>query len=232
VRDDYRHEIKHEITRADMQVIRSRMRAIGRIDPNTIDGKYHIRSLYFDTLGDDALRAKLDGLAIRDKFRIRCYNKSTDFIKLEKKSKRMGLGTKDAAPLSADMVTAILSGDTDWMPLSEHELIREFYVRMKTECLVPRTIVDYTREPFIYDAGNVRVTLDYDIRTGLTNTNMLDFDAPTVPVKPIGYGCVNSSPIILEVKWDKFLPEVIRRAVQLPAREVAYSKFAASRMYS
>jgi len=235
MRNDYRHEVKHEITYSDMITIRQRMSVIGRRDPHAKDGKYFIRSLYFDTIDDKALREKIYGLACREKFRIRCYNRDESFIKLEKKSKRMGLGTKDNAPLTPDEVRRIQGGDIDWMLTSEHELIREFYTKIRSEGLIPRTIVDYTREPFIYDPGNVRVTLDYDIRTGLTSTDMLDFEAPTIPVKQtdgmVGH-MIDGSPIILEVKWDNFLPEVIRGAVQLKTREQSYSKFAASRMYA
>ena len=42
---------------------------------------------------------------------------------------------------------------------------------MCSQCLRPKTIVDYTREPFVYGPGNVRITLDYNIRTGLGNTD-------------------------------------------------------------
>lgn len=48
--------------------------------------------------------------------------------------------------------------------------------------LRPRALVDYTREAFTFPAGNVRVTLDYDIRTGLDCTAMLDTGCVTVPV--------------------------------------------------
>lgn len=95
---------------------------------------------------------------------------------------------------------------------------------MRNLGLKPAVIVDYTREPFVYPAGNVRVTFDYDIRTGLKNVDFLNPDCVTVPVP--------DSPIILEVKWDGFLPSVIRDAVQLTGRRTgSYSKYAACRMY-
>ena len=80
------------------------------------------------------------------------------------------------------------------------------------------------REPFVYVPGNVRVTLDYDIRTGLGCTDFLRNDCVTIPVK--------DAPCILEVKWDKYLPDVIRAAVQLDeCHSIAYPKYAACRMY-
>ena len=207
----------------DLICIRQRMSALTSPDPHAKDGKYHIRSLYFDTPEDKALREKTDGVDRREKFRIRYYNDDTDFIKLEKKSKLNGLGTKDAAPLSKEGAQAIVDGDIDWMVEDPDPLVRELYTKMKTTLLRPKTIVDYTREPFTYPPGNVRVTLDYDIRTGLLCTDFLNREVPTIPVK--------ESPIILEVKWDGFLPDIIRDAVQLNVRAGAYSKYAECRRY-
>ena len=45
----YRSEIKHEITPADKFAIISNLRAVARPDPHAgPDGRYRIRSLYFD----------------------------------------------------------------------------------------------------------------------------------------------------------------------------------------
>ena len=88
----YRHEWKHEITWADLLAIRARLRAVAQPDPHAIDGKYLIRSLYFDNLDDKTLREKLNGVNMREKFRIRYYNGDTSFIQLEKKSRLNGVG--------------------------------------------------------------------------------------------------------------------------------------------
>ena len=220
----YRHEWKHVISYADMLEIRMRMMAVARPDPHAHDGRYQIRSLYFDDLSDKALREKIDGVNRREKFRIRYYDLNSDVIHLEKKSRLNGLGTKYSAPLSADECTRIINGDIDWMRDSTHDLIQELYLKMNYQGLRPKTIVDYTREPFIYDPGNVRVTLDYDIRTGMRSTDFLNPDCITVPAPDSG--------IILEVKWDDFLPDIIRDAVQLnDTRVTAFSKYAQCRMY-
>ena len=220
---DFRHEIKHEINYSDMLVIRHRLGTVACSDPHTIDGKYQIRSLYFDDLYDKALRDKLNGVNFREKFRIRYYNGDTSVIHLEKKTRVNRLGSKKSAPLTAQQAQSIVDGDTQWMADSEHELIRELYSRMQTQGIRPKTIVDYTREPFVYPAGNVRVTIDYNIRSGIRCTDFLNPECVTVPV---------SDSIILEVKWDGFLPDIIRAAVSLPdRREDAFSKYAACRIY-
>ena len=194
-------------------------------DPHVVDGKYHIRSLYFDNPDDKALREKIDGVNIREKFRIRLYNRDTSLIKLEKKSKRNGLGTKYSASLTEEEAQKIVDGDLDWMMASDQALVQELYCKMRYQRLEPKTIVDYTREPFIFRPGNVRVTLDYDIRTGQERTDFLDPEVVTIPA--------GDAPILVEVKWDEFLPTIIRDAVTLPNRRVgSFSKYAQCRVYS
>lgn len=221
---DFRHEWKHEISQSDFFAIRQRLSAVMKTDENAIAGKYFIRSLYFDNISDKALREKLDGVNAREKFRIRYYNGDTSLIHLEKKSKLGGLGNKQSAELTVQEAQAIVDGDIGWMLKAGRPLVEELYAKMKSQGLRPKTIVDYTREPFVYAPGNVRVTIDYDIRTGLFCTDFLRHDCITIPV--------GNSPVILEVKWDEFLPSVIRDIVQLESRRAsAFSKYAACRIY-
>lgn len=221
-----RHEIKHEITYHDMIILRKRLQTVMKRDSYAKDGVYKIRSLYFDNISDKALREKIDGVNHREKFRIRYYNDDTSFIRLEKKSKKSGLGNKQMAPLTLEEAQKIIDGDYEWMKsCKDRPLILELYTKMVLQGLRPKTIVDYTREPFTFDAGNVRVTLDYNIRTGLKCTDFLNSDCITIPA-----GDTNT--IILEVKWDNYLPEIIKDIVQLEGRRgVAFSKYAISRIY-
>ena len=220
----YRHEWKIEVNAPDLLVLRQRLRCVLKPDPHAVNGCYCIRSLYFDTPEDKALREKLDGVPRREKFRIRYYNGDLSCIHLEKKSKIAGLGRKDTAVLTPEQAQNIVDGKLSWMAGSEAPLLLELYGKMRTQRLGPKTIVDYTREPFVYRPGNVRVTLDYNIRTGLRCTDFLNVRCPTIPVP--------EDPAILEVKWDAFLPDTVRDLVQLPGRRSgAFSKYAACRSY-
>ena len=221
---EFRHEWKHVITAADRIAVRQRMSAVGRPDIHGQEGKYLVRSLYFDDPRDKALREKLSGISRREKFRIRCYDLNYGVIHLECKRKMAGLGRKDSCDLTAREVDFIQNGQLAWMAEDDRPLVRELYHKMRTQGLRPKTLVDYTREAFVYPAGNVRVTLDYDIRTGLGRTDLLDPRVPTLPIP--------GDPILLEVKWDNFLPGVIRDVIQLEGvRSTAFSKYAACRMY-
>lgn len=87
---EFRHEWKHEMNVSDLHVLRSRLKAVMKLDPHNIDEKYRIRSLYFDNIQDKALRGKINGV-----FRLRYYNDDLSYILLEKKSKINGLCKKD-----------------------------------------------------------------------------------------------------------------------------------------
>ena len=176
---DYRHEWKIELSPLDLLILRQRLRRVLQPDAHAVDGRYLIRSLYFDTPEDRALREKLDGVSRREKFRIRYYNGDVSCIHLEKKSKIAGLGRKDMAVLQPWQAQAIVDSRLSWMAESGMPLVTELYGKMCAERLRPKTIVDYTREPFVYAPGNVRVTLDYNIRTGLSCTDFLNVSCPT-----------------------------------------------------
>lgn len=220
----FRHEWKHEISWSDVYALRARLQAVLQPDPYATNGRYCIRSLYLDNVDDKALREKLDGVNIREKFRVRYYNANLSRIVLEKKSRINGLCRKDQAVISLEEARAISLGRYEALLDSTQPLVQELAMKMKNEGLRPRTIVDYTREPFVYAPGNVRVTLDYNIRTGLTCTDFLNPDCITIPAK--------DAPVILEVKWDAFLPTIVRDLVQCPGtRTGSFSKYAACRIY-
>ena len=220
----FRHELKQEITYADMLALRQRLKTVMQIDSHATDGRYEIRSLYFDNLNDKALREKIDGINIREKFRIRYYNGDISHMKLEKKSKRNGLCLKESVSITSKQTEALLNGNYIWMEDADESLIKELYSKMKYDGLRPKTIVDYIREPFIFAPGNVRITLDYNIRTGISCIDFLNNASITVPIA--------NNPMILEIKWDEYLPDIIKDIIQLNSGRIgAFSKYAACRMY-
>ena len=223
----YRHEMKYAIPRADYDAMRRRLRLIMTSDPHvSAEGTYRIRSVYFDNSEDKALREKVDGIGKREKFRIRYYNDDFSFITLEKKMKIDSLCLKYDAPITEDECRKLLDGNLDWMKTHEQELVRELYAKMQYQRLIPRVLVSYLREPYIYAAGNVRVTFDSEIRTSLYCREFLtkqvsDISATDTP-----------QDMILEVKYDAFLPEIIQNMIQVPGiRQQAFSKYGACRRF-
>ena len=221
---DYRHEVKHIINAGDAAAIRANLSTFARIDAHAREtGFYRIRSLYFDDPLDTALHEKLDGVNVRRKFRIRYYNGDLSYIMLECKIKRDGVGAKPQERLTLEETEKILRGDIDWMVTSGRPLLGALYVDMKTRRLAPKTVVQYKRVPYTYGPGNVRVTIDWAIRTG-SPKDFLNPDGLTLPI--------DDDVMLLEVKWDEYLPGIIRKAVALKGRTPsAFSKYAACRVY-
>ncbi len=220
----YRHECKFEINYSDLLMLKSRLSVVAKSDSHATNGAYEIHSLYFDNGNDVALREKINGINHREKFRIRYYDKDLDFIKLEKKSKINNLTQKKSVRISKEQVRDILNGKYEWMIESKEPLLEEFYSKIKAQGLRPKTIVEYTREPFVFPYGNVRVTLDYNIRTSSNCHNFLKSVEVMIPVKDV--------PMIMEVKWDEYLPDIIKDVIRMGNHsQGAFSKYAACRIY-
>ena len=247
----YRHELKYKISYPDYLAMRSRLRPVMKADPHaSAGGRYLVRSIYFDNLNDKALREKIDGVAKREKFRIRYYNDDISYIVLEKKMKIGSLCLKCSAPITEEECRKILSGgrssvtdggrsstidggrgsmwsgDLSFMKEHPQELVRELYAKMTYQQLRPRVLVSYTREPFIYPAGNVRVTFDSDIRTSLFRREFLTGEAAGISATD------EPQDVYLEVKFDAFLPEVVQDLIRVKGiRQHAFSKYSASRRF-
>ena len=107
---------------------------------------------------------------------------------------------------------------------SENGLLTELYAKMKGELLRPRSIVRYEREAYIFAPGNVRVTLDRHLSTCTSCLSFLIPGTPRIAPEP--------GNTVLEVKYDAFLPDIVRMAVQVPDRKTgAYSKYAVCRRF-
>lgn len=218
--EKYRHELKHSISFGDFLMLTGKIGLIASPDGNMKGGEYFIRSLYFDSCSDKALREKLDGYGEREKFRIRFYNMDDGFIKLEKKSKHAGLCLKKSASLTRAETERIIAGDFAFLENSDEPLCRELYIKTLTDRLRPKTIVDYRRKAYVFPCGNVRVTFDYGISSSYDLENFFG-ETSQIPV---------AGEIIMEVKYDEFLPQIIADITQLGGRQSgSFSKYAAAR---
>ena len=217
--EKYRHEWKYLIDMAQKEVICRRLAPFLQLDKHAKDGGYLIRSLYFDDYFHTAYEEKDAGVLERKKYRIRIYNYSDNSIKLERKKKFGSYIFKEAAPLTREEFYKILDGDYEFLLHSKYPLCREFYVECISHVMRPRTIVDYEREPWILDAGTVRITFDMDVRAAVGSYDIFDATLPAIPVLEPGK-CV------MEVKYTEFLPRIVRDVLPDRASEfTAVSKY-------
>ncbi len=206
----YRHEFKYPINACDREMLKRRLGTVMKLDKHAgPDGGYNIRSLYFDNFYDKAYFEKVNGSNPRSKFRIRIYNCSDSVITLEKKVKMGELTQKLQARLTREEYDKIVSGNIDWMLHDGRGVVAELYAQMKGYSLKPKTLVEYYRIPFVYEPGNVRVTLDCSIRSGIFSNNLFD-PTPLVPTGELD---------VLEVKYDEFLPDVIKYPISIISRD-------------
>ena len=209
----FRHETKHWITYSDYLAIRSRLKIIAKQDPHVLlDGRYRIRSIYFDNYNDKILREKTDSVNLREKFRIRYYNDDTSVINLEKKSKINGLSNKLSTRITKDQVFELLQGNNEILKDQNNALMEELYLKMHSQLLKPKVIVDYVREPYLYEPGNVRITFDMGIRSGIYSKAFFSQNIPLI-------NTVDQGIMVMEVKYDEFLPEIIALLIQVNERK-------------
>jgi len=218
-----RQEHKFYINYADYVTLRSRLRAIAQADKHTNkDGGYKIRSLYFDNYMDKAVTEKLAGISRREKFRIRYYNDNIDFIRLEKKAKVNRLTYKESVRITKEQCAEILSGNYECLNNEGSSLMLELYAKIRSQALRPKNIVDYDREVYVYPTGNVRITFDSKVRMSNSVHEFLYPNSVTI---------LAANAIILEVKYDGFLPEIIQNIIQVDQRnQTEFSKYVVSRM--
>jgi len=223
----YRHELKYYINYLDYEVLRRKLEVLLHRDPFTGDrDDYHIRSLYFEDIQNTALFEKQSGILERKKYRIRIYNLSKDLIKLEKKSRSGQFVRKDSAILSYDQYQSIIAGDFSFLSNDQNQLFNEFYFDLLSSNYRPKVIVDYVREPFVFNINNVRITFDKLLRTALNSTDLFSHDLVMVDV-------LEEPKLIMEVKYDHFLPDFIKNIIQIDSSQrYAISKYVISRKYT
>ncbi|MBP1744494.1 MAG: hypothetical protein H6Q58_1472 [Firmicutes bacterium] len=220
----FRHELKYYINYCDYLALRSRLKLLMKPDPNAgINGDYMIRSLYFDDLNDTALYEKAAGVRIRHKYRIRTYNLSDSVIKLERKNKVGGYINKESAALSRETVEALMRNDFGGLDTA-NILIRDFYMAIRGDGLRPKVIVDYDREAYVCSFSDTRITFDKELRVPMTSNDIFD---SAIPAEIL----VRMPRLIMEVKFNEFLPEHIRGALEFGASErCAISKYVICRL--
>ena len=216
----WRHEYKYLIDAKQEAVLKMMASGVLLPDPHVKkDGSYTVRSLYFDDFDDSCLSDNLSGTDPRSKFRIRYYNDDPQRLVLEKKIKKRGLCMKQSCKLLRQDYDRLVSGDApdirDDMPQLQKSLLNEVSRRK----LCPKVIVTYERIPYVYSAGNVRITFDRNISSSYDIDGFIGGVYHKRPVFSAGSS-------IMEVKWDELLPLHIREVMQMPGLQwEAFSKY-------
>ena len=196
----FRHEDKYIIDRAQADILR--IKAEGALFHDIHageDGMYRISSLYFDDPDNSCFFDNEDGVGNRSKYRIRLYNGDRGFIRLERKEKRGSFTRKTAAVISTDQCEDLMRGEIPEYCKGQDGTAGMLFEELRLKSMRPRVVVSYKRIPYVYPAGNVRLTFDYDIESSVQTDRFGSKDMVNVPLLPEGI-------CIMELKWDELLP--------------------------
>ena len=106
------------------------------------------------------------------------------------------------------------------------KLAARFLLEKNLYLLTPKIIVEYRRTPYVYAAGNVRITFDRAIRASSRTDRFL---GPNTTYRNI----LPENMHVLEVKDDEFIPAAILElaAAGRSLRRTSFSKYALCRDY-
>ncbi len=220
-----RSELKYYISNLEYFALKNRLKHILKQDKYSKDGAYFIRSLYFDSYNDEALLEKLSGVAKREKYRMRIYNTNTNIVKFEIKHRENSQVFKETATITKESALKIMDGDYKEFLKYNNPILNRAYIKFSQNLYRPKVVVDYSRDAFVYDLFNLRVTFDLNLSSNSTNFDIFSPNLHTIPV-------ILEQKQILEIKYNKILPDFIKSILQLDSFErVAISKYALSRRF-
>ena len=223
----YRHEYKFLIDERQKALLYYRLKNLIPLDANAgEEGRYWIRSVYFDDYRNSCFDQNEDGINERAKYRIRIYDVSDRSIKLERKSKKNGMTCKESAPLTRAQCGQLLQGVPFPVETDQPAVLQQFLTLMRSRGMRAKTIVEYERIPFTYPAGNVRITFDRNVTSSLQVTRFFEKENMRYPVLSRGQQ-------LLEVKFDEYFPTWIRDRLEIGSlRQTSFSKYYLSRKYT
>lgn len=184
---------------------------------------YIIRSLYFDTVYDGDYFEKLAGVETRRKIRLRIYDPNADFAMLEMKQKQGANQLKRSLRLSREDAITLTKGDYTPLLCYKEPFAAECYAMMQCRGYRPKTIVQYHRKAFIAKENKIRITFDNNITA---TESSFDLFSPHLNMNPV----LDKYDVVLEVKFNGFLLEYIRRMINSINRsELSVSKYVLAR---
>lgn len=221
----YRNEWKYCCSLNELQIIGSRLDAVMDKDEyGGADGRYRIRSLYFDDYTNACARANDLGLSERVKYRVRYYNDRSDRLRLERKEKSEGRCHKTSCPITAEELALIMAGragEVFWR--TDEPLLQMFCVRCMTGLLAPAAVIDFERRAYVEKITNIRITMDQNISVSDDFGRFTDGGYLCYPIQEAGEH-------VLEVKFDHILPSYIKHIVtDRHLIQSSFSKYALGR---
>jgi len=219
----YRFEYKYLVSEYTAALLKTKIAAIMNLDSHS-NGNYVVNNLYLDDRFDSFYHAKHVGQLHRDKYRFRYYNDDLSFIRLERKHKDGIMSYKETMPVSLEQYTQVKSGDLSFIHTEDAPLWKKLSLLHNLRGLRSAAFFSYRREAYIYEPGDIRFTFDSPLFDSKNNT-IAGYDHLSCV-----YGEQEYYPLLLEIKYSGFMPELIKRMLNgLPLAHVSVSKYCIAR---
>jgi SPX domain protein involved in polyphosphate accumulation len=222
-----RHELKYYLNPIQTESLARKLGYLLDHDSHSNnDGEYVVRSLYFDSPDDECLFQKQSGFKQRSKIRLRTYGTgSTDTVKFEIKHKHEQMVLKESVGIPGDIALRISNGEHHLLLNMNKPLLDRIYASFATKAYSPKVIVEYTRQAFIHPELNIRITLDKNLRSNISSTDLFSTMPSSTPV-------ILEGKQILEVKYDHYIPKHLKMILSGTNTErSAISKYTLARRF-
>lgn len=204
-----RYELKYLLPVGQLADILDDLRAMTEPDPHSGPHGYRVISLYYDSPGLDCFWAKIEGIRMRRKLRLRIYpnegggpeSSARGWVEIKQRinrtvrKRRLALTLPDAEQLCG--------GQWPDEPLDDRQQLvaSEVLYLVRAMQLEPTAITAYRRQAFVSQGPGrpVRITFDQDCR-GRVRELQVQVEAVNLPFLPADW-CV------MEVKVDESVPD-------------------------
>lgn len=202
----YRIENKYIVSESELALLERRLMPIMAKDVHQTGKSYEIRSLYFDDFNNRCVDENEAGVDERRKYRIRIYSPDAATAKLEIKEKISNKTRKIVCPITRDEALQLMDGDCPAVP-DDRAPLNLLRLSMRCTFMKPKATIIYDRTAFVYPEGNVRITIDRNIKASRAKEALFaQVPSGMISVLPTGMH-------VLEVKYDEFLPQFIARQI-------------------
>lgn len=216
----FRTEKKYLIPTYKKYTLLDRLSYIASYDSNSGYEGYQVRSLYFDSIFDNDLGDKTDGLENRKKIRLRIYSPNQERVKLEIKQKQGAAQLKKSTWIPRSIAKRMIRGDYSGLSDMGDPVALEIFSILEMGVYRPKCIIEYHRIAFMDKTNNIRITFDSKIEASRNVQSFFD--------NHISYAPVHDD--VLEVKYDGFLLQHFKQVLDIAnSTEISVSKYAMSR---
>ena len=214
-----RNEIKYLLNYEDYVLLSRRLFYMLEKDSHSVcDEGYRITSLYLDDINQTSYYEKLSGDTNRKKYRLRAYNLDSSFISLECKEKKQNKIDKTSVRIDKNIFDGIVKNDYELLYEKKDGLSKSVIALNREKLLSPVAVVDYVREAYTHPLSNTRITFDKELSVGINTFDFFERDYQKANV-------FDKNQVILEVKYDDYLPTFISQLLSIGYKPMAQSKF-------